>query len=263
MDLKEAIKSRIKHDSKLKRFLVSIYHLSKYRLWKPKKLTSTDVSSVLDRYSRLKKGIKFLQIGSNDGMESDPLRQFITRDRWHGVLVEPLPETFKKLLNNYDNYEFKTDLVFENIAVSDKNDVIPFYFIDAKKAKVPEGQANKFSSFNREIPLKLKYEFPGVVDNINEIGINTLTLNTLLEKHSLKGDLNLLHTDTEGHDYVILKQLDLKITRPDIILFENLHLELRDYKSYVKELRNYSYILYEQNLDTLAIQRELHDKIIK
>lgn len=203
-----------------------------------------------------------MQIGSNDGMESDPLREFIMRDRWHGVLVEPLPDTFKKLLLNYNSYEFKTDLVFENIAISDKNDVIPFYFIDAVKAKVPEGQANKFSSFNKEIPLKLKYEFPDVENNINEISIETLTLDTLLKKHNLKTDLNLLHTDTEGHDYVILKQLDLKVTRPEIILFENLHLNLNDYKKCVKELRKYQYVLYEQGLDTLAIQRELNEKII-
>ncbi|MBA4057712.1 MAG: hypothetical protein C0490_23560, partial [Marivirga sp.] len=220
-------------------------------------------SSVLDNYSRLRKGVKFLQVGSNDGMESDPLRKFIIRDRWRGVLVEPLPGTFEKLLTNYSDYEFKSDLVFENIAVSDKNDVIPFYFIDAKKAMVPEGTANKFSSFNKEIPLKLKYEFPDVENNICEIGIKTLTLNTLLEKHDLKKDLNLLHTDTEGHDYVILKQLDLTITRPDIILFENLHLNLGDYKNCVKELRNHDYVLYEQDIDTLAIRHEVKNKIMK
>jgi FkbM family methyltransferase len=222
-----------------------------------------DVSAVLDHYSRLKKDVKFLQVGSNDGVESDPLRRFIVRDRWHGVLVEPLPDTFKTLVKNYDNYTHKGDLTFENIAVSDKNHIIPFYYIDAKKANVPEGSANKFSSFNREIPLKLKYEYPDVEKNICEIGIQTLTLDSLLTKHNLKKDLDLLHVDTEGHDYVILKQLDLKITRPDIILFENLHLTLTDYKNCARKLRDNEYILYEQGLDTLAIQHDLNDKIIK
>jgi hypothetical protein len=72
----------------------------------------------------------------------------------------------------------------------------------------------------------------------------------------------VLHVDTEGHDYVILKQLDLKVTRPDIILFENLHLKLQDYKKCVQELRANNYVLYEQQLDTLAIQREFKVKII-
>lgn len=115
-----------------------------------------DVSSVLDHYSKLKKKVIFLQIGSNDGLESDPLRKFITRDRWYGILVEPLPDTFKKLLANYNSYEFKSDLVFEN-----------------------------------------------------------------------------------------------------------LHLNLNDYKNCVRELRSHNYMLYEQNLDTIAIQREWHSKIIK
>ena len=262
MNLKEFIKGHIAYDSRLKKLLVSFYHLSKYRMWKPKKLTSMEVSTVLRRYSKLKKDVKFLQVGSNDGLESDPLREFIIQDRWRGVLVEPLPQTFERLLKNYASYENKDDLTFENIAISDKNDVMIFYYIDAQQANIPEGSANKFSSFDKNIPLKLKWVYPSVVNNIREIKIHTLTLSNLLDKNHLKKNLNLLHVDTEGHDYVILKQLDLKVTRPDIILFENLHLKLKDYKKCVQELRANDYILFEQNLDTLAIQKEFKVKII-
>jgi FkbM family methyltransferase len=262
MNVKEFLKSRVAYDSTLKKVLVFFYHVSKYRLWKPRKLRRLEISAVLKHYSEMKKNIRFLQIGSNDGLESDPLREFIIRDRWSGVLVEPLPQTFQKLLKNYDSYANKADLAFENIAISDRNHVMLFYYIDAKKANIPEGSANKFSSFDKEIPLKLQWVYPSVVDNIAEIQIPTSTLSDLLEKHHLKKELNLLHIDTEGHDYVILKQLDLKVTRPDIILFENLHLKLDDYKECVQNLRQNNYVLFEQHLDTIAIQKEFKVKII-
>lgn len=261
MRLKELIKPYIKYDSHLKEFLVSIYHLSKYRWWKPKKLRTIAFSEILDQYSKKKGKVKFLQVGSNDGVESDPLRQFIIRDRWSGILVEPLPETYKKLVQNYSSYPFKEDLAFENIAISDKNDELVFYYIDAAKAKIPEGSANKFSSFNKEIPLRLNWAYPSVEANICETKIKTFTLYDILIKYNLEKTLNLLHIDTEGHDYVVLKQINFSITKPDIILFENLHLKMKEYKKCVNELKKQNYILYEQHLDTIAILQDFKEII--
>lgn len=261
MNFKEVIRANVSYNSVLNRFLVSAYHLSKYRLWKPPKLRSQLISEILDRYSQIKQQVKFIQIGSNDGISEDPLRQFIIRNRWQGVLVEPLPATFRKLLINYEAYEYKTDLFFENVAISDINEVKIFYYIDAKKANIPE-TSSKFSSFHKEVPLKLKRQYPSVDKYICELEIQTLTLNTLLDKYHLKEDLNLLHIDTEGHDYTILKQIDFNVTRPDIILFENLHLKLSDYKKCVKDFENNNYILFEQKLDTIALKSEYKYKLL-
>ena len=46
----------------------------------------------LDRFSRSMQQVRFVQIGANDGLHNDPVREFIVRDRWEGVLIEPLPE---------------------------------------------------------------------------------------------------------------------------------------------------------------------------
>lgn len=262
MNLKERIKELVPPNSRVRSILVSLYHLSKYRLWKPSKLNSIPISAILDNYSKLIKNIKFVQIGSNDGVEEDPIRQFILRDRWQGVLVEPLPATFQKLLKNYDSYQYKQDLSFENVAISDASERKIFYFIDARKANISESSANKFSSFDKAIPLKLKWEHPDIENSICEIDIEAVNINTLLDKYNLKKGLNLLHIDTEGHDHVILKQIDFSITRPGIVLFENLHMKLRDYKVCVKALRRNNYILFEQNLDTIAIQYEYKDRIM-
>lgn len=56
----------------------------------------------LNRFSRTRRGkVNFIQIGANDGLRNDPVREFIIRDRWQGILVEPLPAVFAMLQHNY------------------------------------------------------------------------------------------------------------------------------------------------------------------
>ena len=41
--------------------------------------------------------VVFVQIGSNDGVTSDPLQYFVDRYAWSGILVEPVPHVFERL----------------------------------------------------------------------------------------------------------------------------------------------------------------------
>jgi hypothetical protein len=47
----------------------------------------------------------FVQIGANNGVTDDPIRQFLIKYHWHGVLVEPQPRVFQQLLKNYEPEE--------------------------------------------------------------------------------------------------------------------------------------------------------------
>ena len=60
--------------------------------------------------------LNFIQIGANDGEYGDPLRRFITKYAWRGLLVEPQPAVFAKLQKNYSDH--KERLVFENVAIA-------------------------------------------------------------------------------------------------------------------------------------------------
>ena len=39
--------------------------------------------------------LNFVQIGANDGSYGDPLRPYVLRYPWHGILVEPQPDVFE------------------------------------------------------------------------------------------------------------------------------------------------------------------------
>src|SRR5262245_48292496 len=71
-----------------------------------------------DAFSKGRRGqVTFIQIGANDGLRNDPIREFIVRDAWTGVLVEPLPDVFDLLKKNYSG-RAAARLEFVNAAIS-------------------------------------------------------------------------------------------------------------------------------------------------
>ena len=57
----------------------------------------------------------FIQVGANDGISHDPLRAYIERYHWRGILVEPQPRVFARLCRNYASH---TQLRFANVALT-------------------------------------------------------------------------------------------------------------------------------------------------
>src|SRR4051812_39591630 len=53
------------------------------------------------------------QVGANDGVIHDPVREIISDLSLPAILVEPLPDLFERLLKNY---EAAKDIKFENVA---------------------------------------------------------------------------------------------------------------------------------------------------
>ena len=60
------------------------------------------------------KGV-ILQVGANDGIMDDPVREVILALTLPAILVEPLPDKFERLRCNYSN---QPNIRFENVAVS-------------------------------------------------------------------------------------------------------------------------------------------------
>jgi hypothetical protein len=64
------------------------------------------VYETLKQYFLVHQQGQFIQIGANDGISNDPIREFVIRNsNWRGVFVEPLPEFFSRCRYNYSYYE--------------------------------------------------------------------------------------------------------------------------------------------------------------
>lgn len=211
---------------------------------------TTSIATIISQYNEEKKSkVFFVQIGANNGVSNDPLNEFILNSGWSGILIEPLPDVFGVLKENYK--ETKADLLFENVAIGSVNGEVPFFYIDNSDQTLPVW-TSQLSSFNRDVVVKNLGGHPQFIGRIKSINIETLTLAALLKKHGLS-KIDLLHTDTEGFDYEILKTIDFSIIHPDIIMFESIHLSKADFKATVSILKNANYAVFVCGHDSIAI----------
>jgi hypothetical protein len=71
--------------------------------------------------------IKFLQIGANDGLQSDPCYPWLRLYPWQGVLVEPQPALANRLR---EMYRERQDIVIEQALVADRSGELDFYYLE-------------------------------------------------------------------------------------------------------------------------------------
>ena len=68
---------------------------------------------------------------------------------------------------------------------------------------------DQIGSFNKEVVLKHRNAIPGFDALFMEDKVNAITFKQLVEKYAITA-LDLIHIDTEGYDYEILKMIDFK-----------------------------------------------------
>ncbi len=182
-----------------------------------------DPSRRLQRFLRGQKNLFVLQIGSNDGMNGDPIFAALKlQNSWEALLVEPVPYLFERLKQNYAG---NNRVQFANVAIAEAATNCTFYYLDSSvKSHVPDLPTwfDQLGSFDRN---HITRHLGAVVEPfIGSLTIPTISLPSLLEHHKVSR-IDVLHLDTEGYDWKILRQLDLKTFRPKVILFEYKHLQ--------------------------------------
>ena len=90
---------------------------------------------------------QFIQVGANDGSLNDPLRKFVIKKFLKGVMIEPQPEIFEKLKNNYEKFDLD-GILFENIAIDNDSGLRNLYTV--KNPSNPgDSWAHAAASFDR------------------------------------------------------------------------------------------------------------------
>lgn len=231
------------------------------RLYKPKPGT---VAWLIDRFSKTKEGVTFLQVGANDGFFHDPLHKFIKKYRWRGVLLEPQKDVFEKYLSRlYRKTEGVTPV---NAALDHQDGHKPIYRIAFSNARWATG----LTSFNRSVLVEAietghvarcakRYQepLPEHQDQyIAEEQIECISPATLLQKYNLTA-LDWLQIDAEGYDYEIIKMLEIEKTSPTVIVFEHTHLSQEEYAACTAHLHANRYAVTRINENTVAMKKPL------
>lgn len=201
----------------LRRFLLAIrrfVQLLKSQLFEPE-LPFFD--KVLDLYMFKNGRMKIVQIGANDGVNSDPIFRFIQQHKKQisAVMVEPVAEYYTILNNRYKN---NAAIVTDNVAIHNEKKEMVIYKVNEQKRKALKlpRWSRGIASFNPEHHKLTKTPFEIMEEEI----VACITFEELLKKHNAY-DTNLLQIDTEGYDAEILLNIDFENFRPDIIHFEH------------------------------------------
>jgi FkbM family methyltransferase len=201
---------------------------------------------VLRDYLSKNEDFYFVQIGASNGIRGDQLYPLICQFHLKGLLVEPLPDQFEELKQNYADHP---QLVFENCAIAEENGHRSmFRFV--RNAAVPDW-AYGLASFDRTHLTKFK-DVEHLGKYVEEIQVPTMTYARLIDKHGID-HISLLHVDTEGYDFEILKMALEEDIYPEIINFEHEHLSAKDNLECKQRLLKNNYLFVKYGRDILAI----------
>ncbi len=205
--------------------------------------------------STLGHSLTFIQVGANDGKFGDPLRKYILKYPWKGVLIEPQPEIYEQLLLNYAGLEDR--VCFENVAISNTPHQIPLYRLPGNLSRddVACDFASSVASSSQTITARqMRVKSRQLV----KIMVPTARLDDIVMRYELNG-LEILQIDTEGFDWQVLQTLDLTKTRPMLIQFEHGHLSPNVIGTMIQHLNSFDYLVYYggHESDSVAMRSDL------
>jgi FkbM family methyltransferase len=218
-----------------------------------------DTLGLLIELCQLKHGDgSVVQIGANDGVMGDPVRNTILRLGLPALLVEPLPDLFTRLKENYAGVP---RLEFANVAISTEEGEATIFRISAEATHLP-AWAHGLASFDKSVLLRHR-DWPGAgpdfADWIQEVNVPVVTLRQLLDRHPGVARVLALQVDTEGHDFTVIRSAIEAGCRPPLINYEHKHLARSDQAACRDLLAENGYAFHSGRVDTIAIRNDLTD----
>lgn len=197
-------------------------------------------------------------IGAMDGVTFDDFHGYVTMYEWSGLFVEPIPELFRRLRENYARLSSARDNKYENSAIADHDGTVQMLTID--QAAIAAGAVHEcFAGMSAIYPprngLASAEDAATVAKYGALIDVNCLTLRTLFERHAIDR-VDLLCIDAEGWDYRIIEQLDFTTYRPKLIRCEYINLTADEQAALVTLLADNGYLIriHGQNIDAVATE---------
>lgn len=220
-------------------------------------LRNRQIAEVQDlvRKTFASKAVRFVQVGSNDGMHNDPIYAMSSSsDLWSGILIEPVPYLIERLKMNY-NYADR--FIFENVAIGRQPGKVPFYYVSDRAqhelSDLPEWH-DQLGSFDKQHILK--HGLAQIEPFIEVMNVEVCTLEQVLVRNKWHS-IDLLHIDAEGYDWEVLSGVDLRTLNPEMVIIEHAHLSAADRELARRKLADGGYRVREIGGDFCAIRKGL------
>lgn len=226
----------------------------------------TEAETVMRRFRRycayLSKVVSeptFVKVGANDGVTGDPCSDILIADqKWKGLLIEPVPYCADRLMVSF--HDARRFLV-ERVAIGATAGKRVFFYVDQQARNcIPDLPPwfDQLGSFDRDHILK---HLNGILEPfIVECVVEVHPLSDVLRKSGIR-DIHLLHIDTEGYDYEVLKTVDFTIHTPVVIFAEHKHLAKTQRIEMARFLRNHGYSVYACGGDYFAVNKARNKRL--
>ena len=207
-------------------------------------------------------GLKLLQVGANDGSQSDPVNGIINQYKIESNLLEPIPVYFNMLRNTYKHSSW---VKCHNIAIHPDggkqemtwippNDALPVWCrglntFDTSKNCIKNGMGG----YEGKEDHSGEYWYPIIKENEQKIVVNTMKLPDFLKTNSIE-TIDVFVTDCEGYDWIVFEQLDLDKYDPKLIFLETHTLGDEQNTLLDSKLKKYGYDIIDKGWNTVAIK---------
>ncbi|MDI1247260.1 MAG: FkbM family methyltransferase [Lacunisphaera sp.] len=193
-------------------------------------------------------GLRFIQVGANDGQRADPLQPFIDQYAWTGLMLEPLKGNFAALQRHRGaNPRLRLRRAAVDVAAGRR---LIYDLAPAATATLPDW-ARGLGSFSRARLEQVTRELGLPNTAIVAEEVETVAWDEVWREFGGKR-CELLVLDTEGHDLTLLRSCGLAAHRPRLILFEHACNTLPERMEFYRELLELGYDLATCEGDTVA-----------
>jgi FkbM family methyltransferase len=196
-----------------------------------------------------------VNVGANDGMTGDVCMDIVlSNSDWRVVCIEPVPYVFARLQKNLGMLK-RFDLV--NVAIGRYEGVQTMYTVkqgaNTHDVSIPAWY-DQLASFDRG---HLERQCDGkLIPFIIEQQVNVKRLDTVLASSRVY-NLHVLHIDTEGWDYEVLRTINLQKYGPYVMFVEVKHLEQHANEAMCTLLQDAGYTVIDCGVDVIALRNDV------
>jgi FkbM family methyltransferase len=189
-------------------------------------------------------------IGAYDGIENDPIGDFILQHECSGLLLEPQPAVFQRLEKNFAG---RPEIRALNFAVDASSGAREFFHVPSGIEGFP-AWTEQLASFDRKHIEKHEALVSGLSSQIASHTVPTISFSDLLDRFQIT-EIDVLQIDAEGCDALMLSWFPFDRLKPAVIHFEIAHISTSDLEATRMRLKAAGYRLYptESPTDEMAV----------
>ena len=187
----------------------------------------------------------FVIVGAYDGLANDPISRFIRTHDCRGFLLEPQPDAYERLRQNFRDFPRCTVL---NRAIDEVSGTRTLYFVPRGSEGLPEW-TEQIASFQLEHVRKHEAQAPGLAGAIRSQTIDTISFDDLLDTFDLRA-IDVLQIDAEGMDAQIVGWFPFERLRPSVLHYETAHMADAEHAAVRARLTGLGYTVREADAPT-------------